>query len=289
MAEVIVKIIRSDNKVFVLGDDWRIPSNGLDGFGVIENDISKTDNAIGDGANITSSKVSDKDRTVKAFYNGKDKQQVRHLAVAFFNPKKTYKLYLTYMGLTRWCEGRLYKFSLPTANVYAPLELQFTLLCPQPYLRSHDDFGNDIASVTPMVAFPYLSAYAGQNYIIGRATGRFNFSQELILSNDGDVDTACRAVFRAKGPVSNPKLVINGNYVRVIASMKNGDELTIDFTQSPPTVRLNGVNAIGMADRSSSFNNMDLVIGDSIIKFDADAGSDLLEVSVYYNKLYAMI
>ena len=49
--EVKVEIIRDDGRKFLIDNtDWHIPSNnGLQGFGVAENEVFKFENAIGNG------------------------------------------------------------------------------------------------------------------------------------------------------------------------------------------------------------------------------------------------
>lgn len=272
--------------------DWKIPSKGLDGFGNFDNDIATTNNAIGDGGIITNNRLGVKDRTIKAVSRNSYKNDVlRHQAISFFSPKYDYKVYVTYMGYTRWFEGKLHKFKLPSANIFKDMEMTLIFLCPSPYLKSYDDFGQNIASVSGRIAFPYISSTdASKPKILqGITGGMFNFAQEIILDNDGDVDAYCKCIFEATGEVKNPKLIINDSYVRVIDTMHEGDVIEIDFTKNPPTVRKNGVNYVGHCDRTSAFDEMALVVGDSKVSFDADNGSNLLRVSIYYNKLYATI
>lgn len=288
--EVKIRIVRSDKKEFNIdGTDWRIPSDGLEGFGTYENDITTVDNAVGDGGIITSDRIASKDRTITAVSRNPVLNDVlRRAALSFFNSKFTYSIYLTYMGITRWCEGKIYKFELPNGNVNRTMTMTVTFLCPNPFMKSYDNFGKNIASVMGMCAFPYLCSITDgtPKEVTG---GRFNFAQVIVLENDGDVETFCQAVFSAKGTVINPKLTVNGNYVRIIDTMELGDVIIIDFTKNPPTVQKNGVNYIGHCDRTSAFDDMALVVGDSEISFDADTGSNLLDVSIYYNKLYGAI
>lgn len=281
---VSLKFIRSDKKEFVIdGTDWKIPSDsGLSGIGMFENDITVVDNATGDGGLITSDRIAQKDRTITAIsVNPNLNNVLRREAVSFFNSKFVYKVYVTYMGLTRWFEGKIYKFNLPNGNIYRRMTLSVTFLCPNPFLKSYEDFGKNIASVVPMAGFPYLCRKG-----IGVTAGRFNFAKMVVLENDGDVETYCKAVFKAKGAVKNPKLSIKSSYVRVIDTMKEGDVIIMDFTKSPPTIEKNGFNYIGHCDRASAFDEMILHVGDTEISFDADDGSNQLEVSIYYNKLY---
>lgn len=284
MAKVLVRFVRSDGREFTINDNhWKIPSDGLEGFGSFDNAISIVDNATGDGGVVTSHRVSQKDRTIRATSRNVNLAEIlRDEATSFFNPKMTYKVYLTYMGRTRWAEGRIEKFSLSTGNIYQPMTLMVTLLFADPYLKSYEDFGKDIASITPMAGFPYLCP-VGQ----GAPTGVFNFASTVNLSNDGDVEAYCKVVMTAKGEVTNPKIIINGHYVRVMDVMSEGDVIIMDFAANPPTVRKNGVNYIGRCDRTSEFDQMGLLVGTSTLQYDADNGSNLLSVSVYYNKLYS--
>lgn len=284
--EVKVRIVRSDNKEFLLNNnDWKIPSNGLEGFGMFENDITVTANAVGDGGVVSSDRLAEKDRTIVAkSRNPLLNDVLRRHAISFFGPKYDYKVYVTYMGETRWFEGKIYKFSLPSENVNKNMTLTVTFLCPDPYLRSNEDFGQNIAAVIPMIAFPYLCAVN-----VGITGGRFSFAKQVFLDNDGDVDAFCKAIIKATGEVTNPALYVDDGYVRIIDSMAEGDVIEIDFTKQPPTVKKNGVNCIGRCDRTSTFDEMALKVGGSNVSYSADDGDMNLEVSIYYNKLYAAI
>lgn len=284
MANVLVKFVRSDNREFTLNNEyWKIPSNGLEGFGAFDNNISIIDNAIDDGGIVTSHRVTQKDRTITAISRNMNLSEIlRDEVTAFFNPKMTYKVYLTYMGKTRWAEGRVEKFNLSTGNIHRPMTLTVTLLFADPYLKSYEDFGKDITSIAGGAGFPYFCT-AKQ----GSPTGIFNFASVVNLSNDGDVEAYCKVVLTATGEVTNPKIIINNHYVRVIDIMQEEDVIIIDFAANPPTVKKNGINYIGHCDRTSEFDEMGLVVGDSTLQYDADNGTNALSVSVYYNKLYA--
>lgn len=291
-------IKRSDGEEFTINKgespDWKIPSKGLEGFGAFDNDITTTNNAIGDGGIISAARVAQKDRTIKAVSrNPYMNDAIRRRAISFFSPKYTYSVYLTYMGLTRWFEGQIHKFNLPTQNVNKAMTMTITFLCPSPYLKSFDNFGQDIASVQGRLAFPYCCRAEAdtehKEISAGITGGVFNFANKIYLENDGDVDTYCRCVFEATGAVENPQLIINDHYVRVIDTMAEGDVIEIDFTKNPPTVRKNGENFVGHCDRTSAFDEMALHVGTAAVGYTADDGTNLLRVSLYYNKLYASI
>ena len=293
MSKVQIIVIRDDGKEFHINtndSDWRIPSDGLDGFGNYSNSVSTVANVVGDGDIVSNARLGSKDRTIKFIADDKrDSEALRNAVTAFFTPKYAFKVYLSYMGRTRWFEGIIHKFDAPSGNIHKKVTARVTFLSPNPYLKSYDDFGEDIASVSGRIAFPYLCS-VDNNYpkiIKGITGGVFNFAQEITLNNDGDVDTYCRCIMRAKGEVEDPVLFINGNYVKILDTLQSGDVIEMDFAAQPPTVKKNGVNFIGHCDRTSAFDEMILTRGDSRVSFSARNGTNLLQVSIYYNKLYA--
>ena len=86
--KVVIRFIRGDEREFLIdGSDWRIPSNGLEGFGAYENDITTVDNAVGDGGIISSERIAPKDRLIKAVSRNPVLNEVlRRSAISFFNP-----------------------------------------------------------------------------------------------------------------------------------------------------------------------------------------------------------
>ena len=284
--KVIIRLVRDDNVEFILGTggDFRIPSDGLDGFGSLDNDITMNSNAFGDGSQKGGERLGHKDRTVKAIVRDIRKNVVlRQQALNFFKFKHNFKLYVTYMGITRWCEGSLHKLQVSEGNIYEPVTIQFTILSEGPYLKSVDNFGKDIAEIIPMIGFPYINTSKGM------PTGIYNFEKEVNIYNDGDVDTFCKAIFRANGDVTNPKLLVNGKYVRILNTMVKGDVIELDFTTPRTKVTKNGINILGSTDRTSNLSEMQLNVGNNVIGYSADDGDSAMEVSIYYNKLYALI
>ena len=284
---VSIKMIREDGKSFLINNNsWMIPSDGLSGFGDVNNEIGTENILYNDGDNETYSRIDSVDRTVKfTVANTIENEPLRHRAIEFFNAKRSYKCIIHYMGLERWCEGKLSKVAISEGNIYKPVTVQFTLKCLKPYFYSMDNFGKDIASVMPLEGFPFHS-YAKWG---GHPTGYYNFGRSVSIVNDGDVETKARVVINALGDVTNPSFFINGKYVKVLDTMARNDSIEINFDSVPPTVKKNGVNIMGKCDRASEFSDMDIRQGDNIIKYEAEQGDTLMTCSVYYNKRYLMI
>lgn len=285
---VLVKIVRNDGKIFKIGrgSEWKLAQNGLDGFGSFDSNINFVDNGILDGGRFTNTHIGRVDRIIKAGYILPGNNEAIRPAVAmFFNSKANYDVHIEYMGRELWATAKVKQYNLSmqeAKNKVMYLTVAFSY--EQPYLKSADDFGKNIASVTPAFGFPYMVRKDR-----GLTAGIFNFNRNVNLYNDGDIRTSCLATFTAKGTATNPTLHINDKYIRVIDVMQADDVIEMDLRSLPPTVKKNGVNFIGKCDRTSNFTDMHIEVGDNTIGFSTDNGDDQLDVTIRYNKLYSTI
>ena len=286
--EVIIKFYKPDNTSFTIrqNGNWRFLKNGLVGFGLANGQLSYVDNVMGDGGEIKNVRLTRVDRTVKAVYMLRDyNENARRAFTKFFTPRLTYKIYLTYMGVTRWAEGTLYKLQMSEKlDDELLLNATMTFAFANPLWKSVDNFGQDIASIFPRWGFPWMVELDHPVPV-----GVFNFSQEVIMNNDGDVASYPKVIIQANGYVQNPSITINSSTVKINDTLEDSDEVVLDFGALPPTVRKNGTNIFGKADKTSQFKGMYLDIGDNVVSFDADNGSDSMAVTVFYNKMYTVI
>lgn len=294
MAEkVSLIIIRSDGKRFTIGEGegWRIPSDGLENWANLGYEVSSQELPAYDGAIVTSKRVSSIDRTVTCVCSAADKDKRRADAIAFFNPKYTFEAHLTYKGRTRWCKGEQIGFKASEGNIYQPVEITWTILCANPFMQSEDDFGKDIAEVVGYIGFPWVS-FLPQEYGSKPGTNDYavasvhSFNQSVEITNDGDVASGLRLEIGSTGHVVNPMVRLGDGWIRVYAELYSGDVIKVDASSRPPTITLNGENAMHMVDRKSNILNMMIQPGDTTIQYDADDGERNMSVRVFYNKQY---
>lgn len=293
IGDVKARIVRSDGKELTLGDgDWRIPNDGLIGWGSLDFSVSSSEIPSYDGALVTSERVPSRDRTIKAQAPKiEDISALRERVIRFFNPKFTYDVYVTYLGRTRWAHGNQLAFKVSEGNIYKPAELTWTILCANPYLQSVEDFGKDIAEVVGKFGFPWHSLLPDspgteEGFPPGFIVGLHTFAKEVEIINDGDVPSGMRVKIRAKDVVVNPVIRIGEGYVSLIYEMQTGDVIDLDASSRPPTVKLNGDNAMHLVDRRSSILDMMIDVGETTIEYGADDGEQNMSVSVFYNKQY---
>lgn len=292
-----IRMVRDDGAELRLdgGDSgWCVETDASDDFSPITNSITTSANVLTDGSSLVSRRLDEVDRTAKAFYFGdKTDRQARSEAQSFFNPKHSFKAYVTYLGQTRWCEGELKAFACNDFDGDLFVGITFTLLCLDPYWR--DEFPNDksFGSAEPRFGFPFVSHVReklpdGAKRPVGFVVSEMLFDGVGNVYNSGDVPTFYRVRMRFSGDVKNPKIAKDGRYVRMVKDFKAGDELVIDFEASPPRVTVNGENAIQLADRSSSFTKMAMAVGKNEFRFSCDnpENRSLAKVTVDHYKKY---
>lgn len=279
---VKVRCVREDNQEFVMGTGsaWRIVSKGLQGIDYPSISVYSEKSAVNDGSILTGMRIEDRDIQIECKSSFTHiSPQLRRQAISFFKPKIKYKIYITYQENTLWCEGVLQGLKCPAKNIHLPLQLIVKFYCPDGYLKSVDNFGKNIASISHMFAFPFICTDK-----IKVVSDTFNYSKNVVINNDGDEQTPPVIKITFKGECQNPQIKKDEYYVRIIDTFRNGDVLLIDCDNN--RIEKNGINWIQKIDRTSSLIKMDLDVGDNTIQFGADLGDNNMEVYVYFYKHY---
>ena len=273
--------------------------NSLEGFTAPPYTFHTQPNATGDGTTKTGERVEE--RLLKIGFtidNLLNPELVRRKLIQFFNPKYPVKLTTNYMNNVRWIEGLVYSFkpANPEASMYDYQKYQLELLCPDPFWNDPDNYGKNIASITPMWTYPLSFTAFNRNRASRLSTqvaGYKSLTQEVTLKNKGDVPTGLQIRFIAKrGVVINPKIIntVSGEYIEVIHEMKMGDVITINTNSGKKGITLlkagetEPINIFKEKDKNSVFFGLEL--GDNKIKYEAEDGYTNLDVRVYYVPQY---
>lgn len=290
-----------NGKTLIMGPGEDIDINAVTGLESSELEISTSDNALVDGASVDGKKIKPRAIHIEAsFRSNKDNAANRSAVIKFFNPKYTGKALITCMGVSRNIEYELEGWTFKaTKNVDQKLGIIVDLLCPDPYMLNVDNFGKNMANITPLFAFPWmmLSRRASgkldynpkaRGLLLGGATmGYRTLHKEVVLANDGDVSTGVQIQFIAtRGEVTNPKITntLTGQYMRVNIVMQQGDVLLIDTNERHQVITLNGVNCYQKIDRKSEPFQLD--VGDNYLEYDADVNYTNLDVNLFYTPKY---
>ena len=293
-----VRIERDDGRELVADGQWSggwaVEWEGLEDFLTLPIAVNTAANVIRDGSTLVGKRVEEAERTMSIVYAGpRDPAEVREEVLSFLNPKRTFRVHVTHMGRTRWCEGELVERECDIAPSRAPCRATFTILCLDPYMRSEDYNENSLTDAAPMFGFPYVSHARqqlprGERHPVGSLASKLLYDGLNTVYNNGDVETDYRIVCRALGDLSNPRFEKDGRHVTVMTTMRRGDEIVVDFSASPPSVTLNGENAIQMCTRDSDFVNMGMQVGGNVFQYSCEPPENrsYMDVQINYHRRY---
>lgn len=290
-----------NGKTLRMGPNEDIDITKVTGLESSELELSTSDNALVDGASVDGKKIKPRPIHIEAsFKSNKNNPENRARVIQFFNPKYTGHALIINMGVSRNIEYELEGWTFGKAqNMDNKLRILVDLICPDPYMLNVDNFGKNMANISPLFAFPW-------RVLATRATGKLDYPpkarglmlggmtmgyrtlhKEVVLSNDGDVPTGVQIQFIAtRGSVTNPKITNTGTgqFMRVKVVMQQGDILLIDTNDRHQVITLNGVNCYQRIDRQSE--PFQLAVGDNYLEYDADGNYTNLDVNLFYTPKY---
>lgn len=290
-----------NGKTLRMGPNEDIDITKATGLESSELELSTSDNALMDGASVDGKKIKPRPIHIEAsFRSNKNNPENRARVIQFFNPKYTGRALITNMGVSRNIEYELEGWTFGTTqNMDNKLRILVDLICPDPYMLNVDNFGKNMANISPLFAFPWrvlpVRATDKLNYppkarglmLGGMTMGYRTLHKEVVLSNDGDVPTGVQIQFIAtRGSVTNPKITNTGTgqFMRVKVVMQQGDVLLIDTNDRHQVITLNGVNCYQRIDRQSE--PFQLAVGDNYLEYDADGNYTNLDVNLFYTPKY---
>lgn len=294
----VLRIVRSDGAEMVcsmMSDrGWKVAQDGMDDFIDMQLDVVTSANVLTDGSALVSKRVGEVERTCSIFYAGDAAPStVRTECLSFFNPKHSFEVHVTHLGVTRWCEGELVEVKCELKPGNHPCECTFTLLCLDPYLRSEDGHEHSFGDATGTFGWPFISVTdaivpGAKRVPVGFPISVLVYDGINTIYNAGDVSTTYTVRIEAKGFLRNPTITKDGRFVKVLIDMEAGQVLVIDFQKTPPTVELDGSNIIGLCSRDSSFTHMAMQTGANLFTFTIDNMENyaLADVQILYNDRY---
>lgn len=137
----MIKLTRlSDNKEFVIdGEDKEWRATLIEGIDALATNVYTETPAIGSGEIVTGKYIGRRDITVTAHRSSLiDISAARSIVMEFFNPDDTYTMTIQYNDKTMYIDCELLTYKLPTENIHRPIDLTFTMLCPESYFNSGD-------------------------------------------------------------------------------------------------------------------------------------------------------
>ena len=297
MIDTSLRVVRSDGAEMVFDGFWRggwaVQKDGLDEFLDLPLEVEMSANVLTDGSSLVSKRVGSPERTASVVFAGADVRTARNEAISFFNPKHSFECHVTHMGRTRWCAGELVAVDFPLVKGTYPVTGSFTIQCPDPWLKSEDGNENSLTDAKPMLGWPFVSHVKetlphGEKYPVGFNASVLLYDGKNTVYNSGDVEANYVIHCEFGGTVKNPTFTKDDRHVQVVNVFSDGDVLEIDFTAAPPTVEINGKNAIQLCSRDSDFVQMEMQVGANVFSYTCEdtANRPNMDVQIRFHKNY---
>lgn len=260
----------------------------FEGLGGVGADIQSSKSPNQDGSVMTNLTLEERYPYVEFMLVAGDfgllSDQRRHLSKVF-SPKAT--------GVIKFSHGnQAYQLDVVPENAVAfgdedsvgrTQMASVNFIAHDPYWRDTNEVKEEIARWVGKFSFPLAIPPAGIK--MGER------QPELIatITNDGDVATGMKIIFRADATVVNPSLfnVNTREYFNIEKTLTAGDQVvvTTGFQNKRVTLIRGGITStLHDWDYTSTF--MQLEPGDNLFRYDADDGLDNLSVDVYYSQKY---
>lgn len=256
---------RSDGQTFEYQNDtWVIQElEGLDFPGI---EISRVNRGSGNGSIITGKRKTERPVDITArskqwWTNVQDREQ----AIAFHNSNYTYDLEITYMDKTRIAKNcELEGAKCPMGQMWLPLDLTISFLCPDADLYADNTSETDFLSVDPLWHVTRVYTQGGGTL----AFGVINRSTEKVITYYGSETAPIIATVTATGLVEGVNVSIGDVKVSADCTLTEGDVFVLNSE-----TRLITINGVKVAESKYNYNDLpDLLMqyGDNIVKISAD-------------------
>lgn len=151
---------------------------------------------------------------------------------------------------------------------------QFSLLAAYPYWQKDDSTRAQLSSVTGAFKFPWNLS---KPYRFGVVTQ----TQFIVIPNNGQLPIPFKMTLLAKSECVNPRIINanNGKHLTLNKTMQAGERIVVEITHERIYVTSSVDGDIrGALSIRSNLNRLD--VGDNVLKPEADAGLDQLEIAI---------
>lgn len=246
----------------------------LQGLSDLENEITSVKNANLDGSNIISQSLNERSMVLVL-----RQVQDRDYYAKFFNAKHSFTMRIFNRQIDFKVES--FKFEEQVSNLYELKAMRILCTAYNPYWRSTDNFGQNLAGVVPLFGFPWIATIDD-----GFAMGYKVFNQNTIFDNDGDVEVGFELKINVTGEMYIFKIenLDTGEFIQILDYFSIGDVIEISTLRGQKEIKVNGVSAINTLDKASTMFLLN--IGANRLKFSAETGVTNCSVFLYYSPLY---
>lgn len=253
----------------------------VDGLNPPTANINTAINANFDGASFKSSRVNSRNIVIDLYIEG-DAEANRIELYNYIRVKRSVTVYYKNARRNVYIQG--YVEALECGLFDKKQKAQISIVCPRPYFRDAQGGSVEVSNVQALFEFPFDIGVDGIEFSTLVA------DTEIVVTNDGDIETGFVLTLIATGSVVNPAVynVDTGEYIKVDIELEEGDTLTISTVKGAKAVTLTrdgvNINAINYLDPLSTW--LQLETGDNVLLYTAGSLPENATCSVVYDELF---
>lgn len=250
--------------------------NKPSGIDTLSINLSQAQGIDQTGATIQSTNIQPRPVTITGYLVGDAQTVNKEKLLAVFRPDLGGKLYADDYYLT------VHPTATPTIEPKRQLaQFQLSLLAAYPYWCKDDSASATLSGIEPLFKLVNKEPRPGWNISRKYQFGQLKQTQFMNVPNRGQVPVPFTATFIASGSVENPKIT-NANtlkYLLVKKPMVSGERLVVEITHERTYVT-SSVDGDCRGALSLSSNLFKLDVGDNVLKPEAEAGLENLQVNI---------
>lgn len=277
-----LKATNSRGNVLNLNDQNRFVIVNIDGLEPPSATINTAHISGFDGEQFNSSYVNMRSIVISIVLRGEIERN-RILLYKYFKVKQKVRLDYTNNSRNVWIEGYVEDIEAPRFSQTSIVNI--SILCPQPFFKDIKEIVESSNRMTDNFEFEF-SCENGDTFEFGIIED----DVEILVINDGDVESGMEIILETSGSVTNPKIFnrLTGEKFELKISLLAGDKVVISTHKGNKKANLirNGIT-------TNIFNNiyhdsvwMQLEPFDNIFNYEVDSGIDFLTVSIIHTNLY---
>lgn len=201
----------------------------------------------------------------------------------YFKSKHYIKLYLENNTRSVWIDGYVEAID---GDLFSSLEqIQISIICPDPFFKDTKTGVYKFSNITDLFKFPFAIEETP-----GIPISEMSEHITIAVVNNGDEEVGITVRLYANGTVVNPKIyntTTNENFSLNI-TMQDGDVISFDTRPGYKRVTLNRNSVLSNIINSMTFDSewLTLDVGDNVFTYDADSGTELLDIQIVLHPLY---
>lgn len=278
-----LKVENTDNQILTLTqNESNYQVVNVEGLNPPKAKINTSAIANMDGERFKSSKLEMRNIVLTIRVNGCVEENRLNL-YGFFRTGQWCKIYYSNANRNVFIEG--YCETIETNLFTLNQQMQISIICPDPYLKSMRTIHADISKVFGNFEFPFDIEAEGIEF------ASYDAGRETLIVNAGEIENGIRITMTAiGGNVTNPIIYnsITYEHLKLNMTINAGDVVVIDTRKGQKSVKKisNAVetNIINLIDDGSAW--LKLKVGSNKFTYSANTNEEKLRVEFESNLLY---